>query len=967
MRTPRVAFVPRFALRRGHALPTVAFASLVLSSHPLLTFAQGIGISAPAYQEISQRAAANETSFYVYQDADSGFNHGFPSGFFGVTSAITINTACVDDPNAANGCSTDPTSLDTTRGTVLQVSFGALNQPPYNAGLNIEEPQNWGVLQTGIGYDLTAAATLVVDVRSPTGLAVQLGINECQLISTTFPASQVYTTLTLPLGACGANLTNVHVLFTVGTSAPAGGIILLDNIRFEPVPTRQFSDPQALSFPLSTQTFGVVPLQAENPPPITFPSDQVLRNVAAIYESSLTLLALLDRGQPQDMTNALEIANAFDYALQHENQGWPLPVAPDGSMGLHNAYESGDIAFLNDQQSPAGAAKAGNARLAGFTATVTCAPSNYCLVLDGATGGNEAFAILALVSAYQRFNNNSSYLNDARTIGNWIAGNLIDNTGTGYGGYYVGYPDDGVPPPKPLITSKSVENNADIFSAFTALARADTANAAQWTTRANIAGDFVINMFDPVKGRFNVGTVPVGTAPSAGTCPTGPQAGSDVINTCDFLDANTFTTLALASSPRYRSQINWRLPVQYVIANFAQTVTVGSQTFQGFSLVPIPVSGPNGVAWEFTGQVCAMMLFVDRLYGESTFNTNAQSCVQQIRQAQQYAPFLDGLGLVAATLPNGNTLPPLDQCLNTPYQCIPERVGLAATNWGIFADLGGNPFPTAAVRPGDFNGDGNPDLVWQNDNTSQVTVHYYGGIQGATDIGWNWLNEGGEPTGWVLVGAADFDGNGVPDLVWEYMPTGQVTVNYYGGSGGATYLGWNWLNEPGVAGWTVVAVADMDGNGVPDLIWQNNTTNQITVNYYGGAGGAVYQGWNWLNSAGEPAGWHVVAAADFDGNGTPDLVWQYAPTRQVSVNYYGGAGGAAYQGWNWLNAAGVPGWTVVGANDFDGNGVPDLVWQNDATAQVTVNYYGGTGGATYIGWNWLAASGYPGWKAVVPR
>jgi hypothetical protein len=268
---------------------------------------------------------------------------------------------------------------------------------------------------------------------------------------------------------------------------------------------------------------------------------------------------------------------------------------------------------------------------------------------------------------------------------------------------------------------------------------------------------------------------------------------------------------------------------------------------------------------------------------------------------------------------------------------------------------------------GDFNGDGYQDLLWQNTSTRQVTVHYFDGPGGATDIGWNFVNPFGEPSGWVLVGAGDFDGNGVPDLVWEYMPTGQVTVNYYGGAGGTTYLGWNYLNQTGVPGWTVVAVADMNNDGVPDLIWQNNTTNQITVNYYGGAGGAVYQGWNWLNSGGEPAGWHVVGAADFDGNGTPDLVWQYTPTRQVSVNYYGGAGGAVYQGWAWLNASGVPGWTVMGASDFNGDGVPDLVWQNDSTAQVTVNYYGGTGGSTYEGWNWLALSGYPGWTAVVPR
>jgi hypothetical protein len=57
------------------------------------------------------------------------------------------------------------------------------------------------------------------------------------------------------------------------------------------------------------------------------------------------------------------------------------------------------------------------------------------------------------------------------------------------------------------------------------------------------------------------------------------------------------------------------------------------------------------------------------------------------------------------------------------------------------------------------------------------------------------------------------------------------------------------------------------------------------VNYFGGSGGATYVGWNWMNQAGEPSGWNVVGAADFDGNGTPDLVWQYAPSTAVTVNY----------------------------------------------------------------------------------
>ena len=206
---------------------------------------------------------------------------------------------------------------------------------------------------------------------------------------------------------------------------------------------------------------------------------------------------------------------------------------------------------------------------------------------------------------------------------------------------------------------------------------------------------------------------------------------------------------------------------------------------------------------------------------------------------------------------------------------------------------------------------------------------------------------------------------GVKELVWQNNSTRQVTVNYYGGTGGASLEGWDWLNPGGIPGWHIVGTGDFDGNGVPDLVWQNDTTRQVTVNYYGGTGGVSLIGWNWLNSGGIP-GWSVVAVADFNGDGVPDLVWQNDTTKQITVNYYGGPEGATFQGWNWLNQGGSPGWTVVGANDFNGDGVPDLVWQNNATAQVTVNYYGGTGGATLEGWNWLNSGGIPGWRAIVP-
>jgi hypothetical protein len=435
-----------------------------------------------------------------------------------------------------------------------------------------------------------------------------------------------WTTVTLALNAliCTPDLSNVHILFSVATNdqhAPRGATVLLDNIEFLPVPGSRQS---ASSFPIANQTYGVVPQNAG-----AIPSDQQLRNLTTAYESSLAELALLARGTQQDLVSARIIADAFDYALHHDNHGDGLPVASNGGLGLHNGYSSGDLALFNGQRPPK-QGQAGDVRLSGFTASTTlCGPSGFCLVLDGATGGNNAFAILALLRAYERFGD-ARYLDDAVTIGNWIIGNLADRSGTGYGGYFAGYPDGGVAPPKPIQRGKSTENNADIYAAFSALAATesklgDAGTAASWTAAANAAGDFVMQMFDAANGRFNVGTVPIGTQAAPGVCPGGGQRGTEVINTCDFLDADTFSTLALAGSPRYQGQIDWRRPVQYVANTFGTTVTDAGNQFQGFDLVATPMAGANGVAWEFTAQVVAAMRFVDAVYGDTGFEAAADA------------------------------------------------------------------------------------------------------------------------------------------------------------------------------------------------------------------------------------------------------------------------------------------------------------------------------------------------------
>ena len=713
-------------------------------------------ISNCAYNELNKFAVLNQQHFFVYQDQDSGFNHGFPSGKFGQLglnlSTILIDAGCIDDPASVTGCSADPKHLDATRGTVFRITFPPLSSGQF-AGLNFEEPENFGAngqpLNTN-GYDLTGATNVVFDVRSPGGIKVQFGFGQC--VTNFMNIGPSWTTLTIPLNslvpppqgfvACPpspTSLASAHFLFTVVTNdsnAPAGGSVLLDNIRFTPVPLQPIPSQlqQSFSLPVSTQTFGIIPQQN-----FPIPTDQVNRGLSTVYESSLTILSLIKRGANSDIPNALAIADALDYALHHDNHGDPLPVAPDGvSVGLHSAYDAGDLALLNDQ-SPPKRGKAGEVRLAGFSGGASlCGNSMFCLVLDGSTSGNNAWAILALGAAYLE-SAKVTYLNDAETIGNWIIGTLKDKSAVSYGGYFVGFSDGGLP--KVPLLGKSTEHNADIFAAFRLLAQIEAARGngaavAQWTTAATVAGDFVMQMFDTASGRFFAGTVDVNTnsIPSPGICPDpNSQRGIDAINTCDFLDANSLAILALAASPAYKNQINWVLPLEDVLnlsasTSFSQSVVVpttetgaaANLTFRGFDLVP---AGPgSGISWEFTGQMAEACNWVFSFFSVPTFPNCAPTYVAQILQAQNSAPFGDGSGVVGSTLQNGNTVPPANQCLTTPFECIPERVGLAATNWAVFADRQFNPLTFAGldIAPLAFNFPG--QLVSTNSIAVPVTL-----------------------------------------------------------------------------------------------------------------------------------------------------------------------------------------------------------------------------------------------------
>ena len=177
---------------------------------------------------------------------------------------------------------------------------------------------------------------------------------------------------------------------------------------------------------------------------------------------------------------------------------------------------------------------------------------------------------------------------------------------------------------------------------------------------------------------------------------------------------------------------------------------------------------------------------------------------------------------------------------------------------------------------GDLNGDGFTDIVWRHE-TQGLLAYWF--LQYELVVGTGLLSVSKvTDLNWQIKGVGDVDGDRYGDLVWQHTD-GTLAVWTMRG---ATVSSTNILSIPKVAlaSWKVAGVVDANRDGYADLIFQDTVTGTLATWFLRGS---TVLGTHYLSIPKQAdSNWRVQGASDIDGSGVPKMLWRHITSGWVA-------------------------------------------------------------------------------------
>lgn len=251
------------------------------------------------------------------------------------------------------------------------------------------------------------------------------------------------------------------------------------------------------------------------------------------------------------------------------------------------------------------------------------------------------------------------------------------------------------------------------------------------------------------------------------------------------------------------------------------------------------------------------------------------------------------------------------------------------------------PYVVAVV---DLDGDGWPELITTAAYSDEVTVFHNNGIYGSISS-----SSFGSPvnfaTGSFPIGlaVADIDGDGKPDILTADSAGHAISVLRNTSTTGTLSTSSFATHADILTGATPidVAVADIDGDGKPDVIVSNNSVDSIVIFRNTSSSGTIsFAGKVSFASAIYPTG---LVVTDFDGDGKPDIVSTTVAPASATYGLISVFRNTALAGTidasslAPYNTFSVGGWPFgVTAGDLDGDGYPEVVTANYTNDDISI-------------------------------
>jgi hypothetical protein len=304
----------------------------------------------------------------------------------------------------------------------------------------------------------------------------------------------------------------------------------------------------------------------------------------------------------------------------------------------------------------------------------------------------------------------------------------------------------------------------------------------------------------------------------------------------------------------------------------------------------------------------------------------------------------------AAPATGGHTARPPAHRLVLPAVHAPRRAGTASNG-------------AVTPQPNSVTGQGRADAIVRDPGPDVGTLRIYPNNGSTTSNPWTtaFLAAG---SGWGFANAlllADVTGDGRPDVIARDPSVDNGTLWIYPNNGSTTSNPWTTRFSAGT-GWNTVGtlmIGDVTGDGHPDIIATDPAVDNGTLWIYPNNGSTTSNPWT-LARIWAGTGWNTVNSlmiGDVTGDGHPDIV---ARDPSGALWVYPNNGSTTSDPWTSRFAAGT-GWNLANTmmlGDVTGDGRPDII-ARDATGTLWV--YPHNGSTTSNPWTLPRYSAGTGW------